>query len=107
MHVRVVALVITWNRFYQRARLLRRRRVIEINQWMTMNTLVQDRKIASERLPIYRRLFRPRWGGLSHHAILVSPWIGFFATAIASAVLGGRPVPAPTASFDRQPSSSV
>lgn len=57
MHIRVVVFVIGTQRLDDRARLLRRRRIIEINQRMPMHLLIQDREIFPERLPI-RRLFR-------------------------------------------------
>ena len=56
MNIRVVALVVIPQRFDDGARLLSRRRVIEINQRMAVHILIEDREVFPHRLPINRRL---------------------------------------------------
>ena len=64
MHIGVVVLVIMAERIDHRARLLRRRRVIEIDQRMPVHLLVEDREILANRLPIDGIA-----GDLVHHVI--------------------------------------
>ena len=54
MHIGVVVFVIGVQRLDHRARLLRRRRVIEVNQRMPTHLLVQDREIFPYPIPINR-----------------------------------------------------
>ncbi len=52
MHIGVVVLVIMLERIDDRARLLRRRRVVEINQRLAVHLLVEDREVLANRIPI-------------------------------------------------------
>ncbi len=52
MHIRVVVLVVARDRFNDRARLLRRRCVIKINQRLPVNFLVENREILTDGGPI-------------------------------------------------------
>ena len=52
MHIGVVVFIIMANRIEHRARLLRRSRIIEVNQRVTMHWLAQNRKIFATGLPI-------------------------------------------------------
>ena len=55
MHIGVGVLVILPQNFEHRARLLRRRGVVEINQGPAMDALAQDGEILTQRFPINRR----------------------------------------------------
>src|SRR2546423_1203000 len=54
MHVGVVVIVVIAQRFDDGARLLSRRRVIEVNQRMTVDLLIEDREIFPNGFPINR-----------------------------------------------------
>src|SRR4051812_30952527 len=56
MNVCVVVFVVLPERVDNRPRLLRRRRVIQIDERMSVDLLVEDREILSDRFPIYGRL---------------------------------------------------
>jgi len=52
MNVRVVVLIIMSHRIEHCPGLLRRRRIVEVNERMAVNRLVQNRKIVPDRFPI-------------------------------------------------------
>ena len=51
MHIGIVVFIVIPERFDYHPRLLRGRRAVEVNQWMPMRPLTQDREILTDRCP--------------------------------------------------------